>query len=134
MLGQSMYFNRIAATKGEKDDFAIARFGNEAKRCLKMLDDQLLESGGPFLLGKDLSIVDVASFPYAASAYWACIDISDMAQLQAWITLLHARPSFKIGLSIPFARPAFFGPPWASEEEIQSELAANAAQFSIPKT
>lgn len=44
------------------------------------------------------------------------------------------RPSFKIGLSIPFARPAFFGPPWASEEEIQSELAANAAQFSIPKT
>jgi hypothetical protein len=33
-----MYFNRIAATKGEKDDFAIARFGKEAARCLKMLD------------------------------------------------------------------------------------------------
>lgn len=35
---QGMYFNRIAATKGEKDDFAIARFGNEAQRCLKMLE------------------------------------------------------------------------------------------------
>ena len=33
-----MYFNRIAATKGEKNDFAIARFGNEAERCLKMLE------------------------------------------------------------------------------------------------
>ena len=43
------------------------------------------------------------------------------------------RPSFKTGLCIPFARPAFFGPPWANEEEIQSELGANAAQFSIPQ-
>lgn len=133
MLGQSMYFNRIAATKGEKDDFAIARFGKEAERCLKMLDDQLQQSGGPYLLGKEVSVVDVSCFPYAASAYWACIDISDMPQLQAWLTLLHERPSFKTGLSIPFARPAFFGPPWASEEEIQLELGANAAQFSIPK-
>ncbi|CAL1139053.1 unnamed protein product [Cladocopium goreaui] len=118
MLGQSMYFNRIAATKGEKDDFAIARFGKEAERCLKMLDDQLQQSGGPYLLGKNVSIVDVSCFPYAASAYWACIDISDMPQLQAWQKLLHERPSFKTGLSIRFARPAFFGPPWASEEEI----------------
>lgn len=82
MLGQSMYFNRIAATKGEKDDFAIARFGKEAERCLKMLDDQLQQSGGPYLLGKNVSSVDVSCFPYAASAYWACIDISDMPQLQ----------------------------------------------------
>jgi len=133
MLGQSMYFNRIAATKGQKDEFAIARFGNEAERCLKMLDDQLLETGGPYLLGKEVSIVDVSCFPYAASAYWACIDISTMPQLKAWLTLLHERPSFKTGLCIPFARPAFFGPPWASEEEIQSELGSNAAQFSIPQ-
>lgn len=35
---QGMYFNRIAATKGQKDEFAIARFGNEAERCLKMLE------------------------------------------------------------------------------------------------
>jgi len=45
-------------------------------------DDQLQQSGGPYLLGKNVSIVDVSCFPYAASAYWACIDISDMPQLQ----------------------------------------------------
>lgn len=45
-------------------------------------DDQLLETGGPYLLGKEVSIVDVSCFPYAASAYWACIDISTMPQLK----------------------------------------------------
>ena len=74
-----MYFNRIAAVKGQKDDFAIARFGNEAQRCLQMLEDQL--ATGPFLLG-DISVVDVACFAYAASAYWACVDVSKMPKLQ----------------------------------------------------
>ena len=50
--------------------------------CGAPKDDQLQQSGGPYLLGKDVSIVDVSCFPYAASAYWACIDISDMPQLQ----------------------------------------------------
>ncbi|CAE7233210.1 hypothetical protein AK812_SmicGene23262 [Symbiodinium microadriaticum] len=68
----------------------------------------------------------------AASAYWACIDIGCMLNLQAWLQHLHERPSFKTGLTIPFARPAFFGPPWATEADIAAEIGANAAQFSIP--
>lgn len=130
MLGQSMYFNRLAAVQGNQDDFAIARFGNEAKRCLKMLDDQLVTSGGPFLLGESVSVVDVACFSYAASAYWAMVDISEMPHLQGWLKLLHKRPSFQTGLTIPFARPAFFGPPYATEEQIEAEIAANSAQFN----
>lgn len=133
MLGQSMYFNRIAATQGLTDDFSIVRFGKEAKRCLEMLDDQLSKSGGPFLFGDKVSIIDVASFAYAASAYWACVDISGMEHLSMWLATLHERPSFKAGLSIPFRRPAFFGPPWATEEEIQAEIQANSAQFQIKK-
>lgn len=132
MMGQSMYFNRIAATKGETDSFSIARFGKEAERCLQMLDDQLAESKGPFLFGDEVSVVDIACFAYAASAYWACIDIGCMLNLQAWLQHLHERPSFKTGLTIPFARPAFFGPPWATEADIAAEIGANAAQFSIP--
>ena len=133
MLGQSMYFNRIAATQGLTDGFSIERFGKEAKRCLEMLDEQLAKSGGPFLFGKEVSIIDVASFAYAASAYWACVDISEMKHLSKWLTTLHERPSFSTGLSIPFRRPAFFGPPWATEEEIQAEIQANSAQFTIKK-
>jgi len=133
IMGQSMYFNRIAKTQGIDDKFSIQRFGREAKRCLEMLDDQLKASGGPFLFGKEVSVVDVASFAYAASAYWACVDISDLPHLNQWLTTLHERESFKTGLSIPFRRPAFFGPPWATEEEIQAEIAANSAQFTIKK-
>jgi len=134
MMGQSMYFNRIAATQGYKDiDFSIQRFGKEAKRCCQMLNDQLKESAGPFLFGKEVSIVDVACFAYAASAFWACVDITDLPYLQQWLTTLHNRPSFKTGLSIPFRRPAFFGPPVATDEEIQAEIAANSAQFQIKK-
>lgn len=133
MLGQSMYFNRIAATQGHKDDFAIQRFGREAKRCLEMLNDQLQESGGPFLFGDKVSIVDVATFPYAASAYWACVDISELKDLNEWLTILHKRNSFATGLSIPFCRPAFFGPPWATNDEIEAEIGANSAQFQIKK-
>ena len=131
MLGQSMYFNRIAATQGNHDEFSIQRFGKEATRCLQMLDDQLASSGGPFLFGENPSVIDVATFAYAASAYWACVDISSMAHLQKWLTFLHNRPSFQTGLRIPFARPAFFGPPWATQEEINAEISDNASQFKI---
>ena len=130
-----MYFNRIAAiANGEKDDFSIARFGKEAKRCLQMMNDQLKETDGSFMLGKDVTIVDVACFAYAASAYWACVDISEMPFLKDYLTRMHERPSFKTGLTIPFARPAFLGPPWATEEEVKTEISANAAQFtsSVP--
>lgn len=133
MMGQSMYFNRIAATQGNRDEFSILRFGKEAERCLQMLDDQLSDSGGPFILGKDVTVVDIACFAYAASAYWACVNTDRMNNLQKWLAVLHERPSFKTGLTIPFARPAFFGPPYATEEEIQAEIGANSAQFKIPE-
>lgn len=128
-MGQAMYFQRIAKVSGHDDPYAIARFVTEAKRCLSVLDAQLAESGGPFVLGPQLTLVDVACFPYSASAFWANIDISDLPALRSWIERLHARPSFAAGLKIPFARPAFFGPPYASEAEIRAEIERNAAQF-----
>ena len=45
--------------------------------------------------------------------------------------MLHTRPSFATGLTVPFARPAFFGPPHATQEEIQAEIARNAGQFAV---
>lgn len=130
-MGQAMYFQRIAKVRGHDDPFAIGRFVAEAERCLRMLDEQLRASGGPFVLGSDCTLVDVACFAYAASAYWANVDVSDMVCLRAWIDMLHQRPSFRTGLSIPFARPAFFGPPHATEAEIEAEIVRNAGQFAV---
>jgi GST-like protein len=130
-MGQAMYFQRIARVRGHDDPFAIGRFVAEAERCLQMLDDQLARSGGPFVLGERITLVDVACFPYAASAFWAGCDIGAMGALQAWIERLHDRPSFARGLTIPFERPAFFGPPRATQDEIDAELARNAGQFEV---
>ena len=130
-MGQAMYFQRIAKVQGHDDPFAIGRFVAEAERCLRVLDNQLANSGGPFLLGDRCTVADVACFPYCASAYWANADVSRMRHLRAWIDRLHERPSFAKGLTIPFARPAFFGPPHASEEEIAAEVARNASQFKL---
>lgn len=130
-MGQAMYFQRIASVRGYDDPFAIGRFAAEAERCLRMLDDQLRVCGGPFVLGSRCTLVDVACFPYAASAYWAKADVSGMVHLRAWIDMLHERPSFRTGLTIPFARPAFFGPPRATEAEIEAEIVRNAGQFAV---
>lgn len=130
-MGQAMYFQRIARVQGRDAPFAIRRFVRESKRCLGMLDRQLEGSGGPFVLGKRCTLVDVACFPYCASAFWAGVDISDLSHLQAWIDRLHQRPSFARGLTIPFARPAFFGPLHASQSEIDAAIDRNARQFEV---
>ena len=130
-MGQAMYFQRIAKVRGHNDPFAIGRFIAEAERCLHMLDDQLASSGGPFVLGQRCTLVDVACFPYCASAYWANVDISEMSHLLMWIEMLHQRPSFSTGLAVPFSRPAFFGPPYATPEDIEAEIVRNAGQFAV---
>ncbi|MEM7154101.1 MAG: glutathione S-transferase family protein [Myxococcota bacterium] len=130
-MGQAMYFQRLAKVQGHDDPFAIGRFIAEAERCLGMLDDRLRSSGGPFVLGEQCTLVDVACFAYCASAYWANADVSDKPHLRAWIDMLHERPSFRTGLTIPFSRPAFFGPPHATQAQIDAEIARNAGQFAI---
>ena len=45
--------------------------------------------------------------------------------------MLHQRASFSTGLTVPFSRPAFFGPPYATPEEIEVEIARNAGQFAV---
>jgi len=130
-MGNAMFFNRIAATKGEVNEYAIQRYTNESRRCLEVLDEQLKKSGGPFLLGPQLTIADINAFTYAGTHFWAKVSVEGLDNLNAWIKLLMEREAFKRGLDIPFARRVFFGPPFASEEEIAAEISRNAGQFTI---
>jgi len=75
--------------------------------------------------------VDVACFAYCARADWTNVDIPAMTHLRDWIAMLQKCPSFRTGLTIPFARPAFFGPSDATAEDIEAEIARNAAQFAV---
>ena len=114
---------------GHNDPFAIGRFIAEAERCSQMLDEQLASSGGPFCLASTAHC-GCRLVPYCASAYWANVDISAMSHLLTWIEMLHQRPSFSTGLTLPFSRPAFY-PSVCIPEEIEAEIARNAGQFAV---
>lgn len=58
------------------------------------------------------------------------VNVDELDALKAWIELLMSRDSVQKGLQIPFARPGFFGPPYATQEEIDSEVQRNAGMFT----
>mmetsp|Transcript_18494 Transcript_18494/g.21278 ORF Transcript_18494/g.21278 Transcript_18494/m.21278 type:complete len:271 (+) Transcript_18494:187-999(+) len=129
-MGNAMFFNRIALTKGEVNDFSIKRYTSQSRSMLELLDGQIKQSDGPFLLGNDLTIADINAFAYASTHFWAMVPADDLTALTEWIDLLMNRLSFKEGLKIPFSRPGFFGPSYASQAEIDVEVQRNAAMFT----
>lgn len=65
-MGNAMFFNRIAKTKGEVNEFSIQRYTNQSFGLLQVVDQQLAKSGGPFLLGSELTIADINTFTYVS--------------------------------------------------------------------
>jgi GST-like protein len=122
MMGQAMFFQRIAAPKGHQDDYAIARYVKESRRLLEVVDRRL--SGRDYLLDSGYSIADMAMYPYARAHYWANVPVDDLEHLNAWFARLDARPAVQRALELPRPVPAFFG-----RGDVDSELTANADRF-----
>ena len=125
MMGQAMYFQRIAAPKGVVDDFAIRRYVTESRRLLEVVDRRLADR--EWLVGDAYSIVDMAMFPYARSWPWAKVPIDGLDHLQAWFDRIESRPAVQRALRLPKPFPAFFG-----IEEDDAAIAENAARFDLP--
>ena len=126
MMGQAMYFQRIAAPNGHQDDFAIERYVDESRRLLEVLDRRL--DGRDFVLDGGYSIVDMALYPYARSYPWARVPVDDLEHLGAWFARVGARPAVQRALQKPRPVPAFFGQVDASAHA--DEERANAARFA----
>ena len=122
MMGQAMYFQRIAAPKGTEDPFAIERYVNESRRLLEVLDKKLADQA--YLLGDDFTIVDMAMYPWVRSYPWAKVSIKGLDNLKAWCDQIDERPATQKALTLPKPFPAFFG----KGDEGQSEK-ENAARF-----
>ncbi|AFY37631.1 Glutathione S-transferase domain protein [[Leptolyngbya] sp. PCC 7376] len=122
MMGQAMFFQRIAAPKGIEDQYAIDRYVAESRRLLEVLDRQL--EGKEYLLGKEFTIVDMAMYPWARSYPWAKVSIDGLENLQTWFDRIDARPKTQKALTIPKPFPAFFG-----KGEIASSESENASRF-----
>ncbi len=77
---------------------ATSRYQNETNRLYTLLDKQL--SQHEYLAG-DLSIADIAHYPWIKLADWAGINIDNYDAIKAWLLRLDARQSFIKGMAVP---------------------------------
>ena len=122
IMGQAMYFQRIAAPNGHDEPFSIKRYVEESRRLLEVLDTRLAERD---YISGDYSIADMATYPWARAFVWAKVSVEGLDHLNAWFERLDARPAVQKALTIPKAQPAFWGQ--ADESEFLKE---NAARFA----
>jgi len=123
MMGQAMYFQRIAAPNGHEEPFSIKRYVDESRCLLEVLNTRL--EGRDFLVGEAFSIADIATHPWARAFPWAKVSVDGLDHLKAWFERIDARPAVQRALQKPKAVPAFWGK--ADEAEF---LAENAARFA----
>ena len=69
MMGQAMYFQRIAAKLGEEHPFPIKRYVKESRRLMEILNTHL--EGRQYLVADEYTIADIATYPWARAYYWA---------------------------------------------------------------
>ena len=122
MMGQAMYFQRIAEPKGQVESFSIQRYVKESRRLLEVLNTRL--EGRTYLVGEAYSIADMAMYPWARCFYWAKVSVDGLEHLQAWFDRIDVRPRTQRALEIPEPFPAFFG-----KGDIAQLEAKNASRF-----
>lgn len=122
MMGQAMYFQRIAAKQGHEDKFAIRRYVDESRRLLEVLNTHL--QGRQYLVNDEFTIADIATYPWARAYYWAKVSVDGLDHLQAWFNRIDRREATQRALEIPKPYWAFFG-----KGDIQDQERENAARF-----
>jgi GSH-dependent disulfide-bond oxidoreductase len=96
MLGQAHHFLRFNPGKAP---YAEERYGQEAKRLYGVLDRRLGEV--PYLAGPELTIADLATWPWLARFEWQGIDLAAFPNVRRWYLELAARPGVQRGYDVP---------------------------------
>ena len=126
-LGQATHFVTYAPNHGTVVPYAVERFRREATRLYQVLDDRLAAREW---IVDELSIADLACFPWVRVAKGQGIEIDDFPAVRRWSDQIAARPSAKVrpekalGLDVP--KPGHYTPDqWKSLFE-QPGAAASA--------
>ncbi|QGX40489.1 glutathione S-transferase family protein [Permianibacter aggregans] len=96
MQGQYHHFKHYAP---QRVDYGIRRYHAETARLYGVLNEQLNRSR--YLAGNELSIADIATFPWVNLAERAGQDLNQFPALRRWVSELAARPAFVKGLQTP---------------------------------
>jgi len=98
MLGQAHHFLHFNPGKSE---YAEERYLLEAQRLYGVLDKQLGQN--QFVAGDELSIADIAIWPWVSRYQFQKIDLHDYPNVLEWYLRLAKRPAFQAGYKIPDA-------------------------------
>ena len=79
---------------------AKERYQNETLRLYGVLDKHLSD-GRPYIIGDEVSVADVACWPWVKAYDWAQISIDGLDHLSAWLDRCGARPAFQKGMTVP---------------------------------
>ncbi len=95
MFGQNNHFRLYAP---DKIEYAINRYGNEAKRLCRVMDDQLRKTR--YIAGESYSIADIAIFPWLRNWKNQGIDWADYPNLKRWFDEVEMRPAVQRGVKV----------------------------------
>lgn len=102
MFGQFGHFFKYAADK-TTDSYGMERYRDESKRLLGVLEKRLADEG-PWIMGAELSIADVAIAPWIKGLDWydghAELDTAAFTQVTAYRDRFYALPSAKRGMVV----------------------------------
>ncbi len=100
-LGQFGHFFKFARGK-TADTYALDRYTKEARRLLDVLERRL--DGRAFLVGDELSIADISTFPWIAAIDFYggrdALDVASLPHVGAWLERCMTRPAVQRGLKV----------------------------------
>ena len=99
MMGQANIWFRYMP---EKYQPAIDRYQNEARRLFGILDRQL--DGRAFIVD-DLSIADIATWPWIRGHEWSGVSLDPYPALARWRDMVGERPAVQAGMPVPARAP-----------------------------
>ncbi|MEM6582357.1 MAG: glutathione S-transferase N-terminal domain-containing protein [Pseudomonadota bacterium] len=120
MMGQANVFFRALE---EKLPAVIARYQNETRRLLAVLDGQLAH--GEWLCG-DYSIADIANWCWVRLHAWSGVSLEELSHLQRWMNSMQARPACQRGIAIP--EPLVLPTDEAGAEQLASAVSRKILQ------
>ena len=114
VFGNKLSYTRYMPDVEEsRKSHPLERFGKEARRLLAVLDKQL--EGRDFVCGGAFTIADIALYPWVRGWKWSKVDITDKANVMAWIGRVRARPG--VGRGLAYGVPKDEIDQWSAERK-----------------
>jgi len=95
MMGQASHFRHYMVGKAP---YAEERYTREVARLFRVLDEHLAERD--FIAAGELSIADIACYPWVAAYKPTGVQLDDYANLSRWAAGMRARPGVQRGMRV----------------------------------